>query len=141
MKTNLKNIFNPGTQETHTSVALLVLRVAVGSFMLTHGIGKMLMLFSDQPIAFPDPIGLGFTVSLTLAFFAEAVCSVLLILGIATRASTLPLLVTMFIAGFIIHAADPFMVKELALLYFTIYSVLLITGAGKYSLDYLIYRK
>lgn len=141
MKTIIKTIFNSGSNQTQLSVALLIMRVAIGSFMLTHGVGKLMMLLAEGPVQFADPIGIGMTLSLVMAVFAEFTCSILIILGFGTRLATLPLLFTMFVAVAVVHAADPFAVKELAALYGVVYLILSITGAGKYSLDYLIGRK
>lgn len=141
MKTIIKTIFNSGSNSTQLSIALLIIRLAIGSFMLTHGVGKLMMLLADGPVQFADPIGIGMTLSLVMAVFAEFVCSILIILGFGTRLATLPLLFTMFVAVTVVHAADPFAVKELAALYGVVYLILSITGAGKYSLDYYIGRK
>ena len=134
-------MFNPGSYSKNIDLSLLILRIAGGALMLTHGVGKMEALFGSEPIQFPDPIGLGATTSLTLAVFAEVLCALFLIIGFATRFSALPLLITMFVAVFIIHIADPFAKQELPLLYATIYLVILITGAGKYSIDNIIFNK
>lgn len=141
MKTIIKTIFNSGSNSTQLSIALLIIRLAIGSFMLTHGVGKLMMLLADGPVQFADPIGIGMTASLVMAVFAEFACSILIILGFGTRLATLPLLFTMFVAVTVVHAADPFAVKELAALYGVVYLILSITGAGKYSLDYYIGRK
>lgn len=141
MKTLLKLIFDTGNYPNSLSVSLLFLRLIVGSFMLTHGFGKLLMLFGDDPIQFADPIGIGESASFVLAVFAEFLCSVFLILGFATRFSALSLLITMLVAALIVHAPDVFMRKELPLLYAAIYLVLMISGAGKYSIDQLLFKK
>ena len=104
--------------------------------MLTHGFPKLLKLFGGEEIVFADPIGLGQGTTLVLAVFAEFICAILVIIGLGTRLAVIPLIITMFTAGFVIHAADPFQRKELAIIYLSIYIVLLITGAGKHSLDY-----
>lgn len=134
-------MFNPGSYSKNIDLSLLILRIAGGALMLTHGVGKMEALFGTEPIQFPDPIGLGATTSLALAVFAEVLCAVFLIIGFATRFSALPLLITMFVAVFIIHSADPFAKQELPLIYGSIYLVLLIAGAGKFSIDNLIFNK
>ncbi|MBY5958194.1 DoxX family membrane protein [Membranicola marinus] len=67
----IKNTFNPGNYAAHINFALLVLRIAVGILMLTHGLGKFERLFGEGPIQFSDPIGIGATASLVLAIFAE----------------------------------------------------------------------
>jgi putative oxidoreductase len=138
---SLKNSFNPVVSGTTGSVALLVLRLAAGSFMLSHGIGKLMMLMGDGPIQFLDPIGVGVTTSLLLTVFAEFFCSIFLIFGFATRLSSVPLLITMLVAALIVHAPDEFGRKELPLIYAVIYFVLLLIGAGKYSVDQYIYQR
>lgn len=137
----IKKIFNPGKYPTNINFVLLVLRLAVGILMLTHGMGKLTALFGGGSIQFPDPIGVGATASLILAVFAEVFCSILLIFGIGTRLAAIPLLTTMLVAAFVVHANDGFGRQELPLLYSTIYFVIAIAGAGKISIDNWIYRK
>lgn len=137
----IKKMFNPGSYSKNIDVSLLILRITGGALMLTHGIGKVATLFGSDPIQFPDPIGLGATTSLAMAVFAEVVCAILLILGFATRFAALPLLITMLVAVFIIHIAEPFTKQELPLLYASIYLVILIAGAGKFSIDNIIFNK
>lgn len=135
-----KSIFNPGSYPNNINYILLILRLVSGGFMLTHGLGKFFKLFGNDPIQFADPIGLGVTFSLILTVFAEVFCSVFLILGIATRLSAIPLLITMLVAAFVVHSADGFGKQELPLLYAAIYLVIAIAGAGKYSVDKRIYK-
>ncbi|EGV42521.1 DoxX family protein [Bizionia argentinensis JUB59] len=137
----IKKMLNPGFYAKNINLSLLILRMAGGALMLTHGIGKIAPLFGSDPIQFPDPIGFGATTSLALAVFAEVVCAALLILGLATRFAAIPLLITMLVAVLIIHVPDPFAKQELPLLYASIYLVILIAGAGKFSIDNLIYNK
>ena len=53
------------------NTVLLLVRIVVAIFMLTHGLKKYMMLFSGGPIEFANPIGLGETTTLVLAVFAE----------------------------------------------------------------------
>ncbi|WP_370097397.1 DoxX family protein, partial [Xanthomarina gelatinilytica] len=114
------------------------LRLVVGIFMLTHGIGKFDALFGGEPIQFPDPLGIGATASLAMAVFSEVLCSILLIIGLGTRLAAIPLLITMLVAALIVHSTDGFGRQELPLIYTTLYIAIAILGAGKFSLDYLI---
>jgi putative oxidoreductase len=141
MKQITKNIFNPGTYPNKVNIALLILRVVIGVFMLTHGIGKLETLFGSEPIQFRDPIGIGATASLALAVFSEVFCSILLIIGLGTRFAAIPLFITMMVAAFIVHINNGFGKQEFALLYAVIYTTIAIIGAGKYSLDYLLFRQ
>lgn len=126
----------------NTDIGILLLRLGVGGLMLTHGIPKLLRLFGSDPIQFADPIGIGVEASLTLAVFSEVICSILIIVGLATKLASIPLIITMAVAFFIVHADDPFQRKELALFFLIVYIVLLFTGSGKYSLDhYFLKRK
>ena len=105
--------------------------------LISHGWGK-LANFGAMSTKFPDLIGLGSQVSLSLAVFSEVFCSVFIVLGLLTRWVSIPLLITMAVAFFIVHGNDPFKVKELAFLYMGAYATLIFTGAGDYSLDKLI---
>lgn len=127
-------LFGKAQNNSLMSSALLLLRVAVGLLMMTHGWGK-LSNFSAISGSFPDPIGVGSQMSLILAVGAEFFGSILLIFGILTRLVVIPLAFTMAIAFFVIHAADPLQVKELALFYLIIYIFLFMSGPGEYSLD------
>ena len=109
--------------------------------MLTHGLKKLDLLLSDDPVQFADPFGVGSVATLILVIFDEVVCSALLIIGLATRLVVLPLIVTMAVAVFMIHKTDGFERQELGSIYLLVYVFLLVTGSGKYSLDYLICRK
>jgi len=137
----MKRLLQTGTNENYLDLLSLVLRISIASFMLTHGLGKLNLLFSGSEIQFADPIGLGATISLGLAVFAEVVCSILIGLGLATRLASIPLIITMLVAAFIVHATDPFAKKEFALLYLLIYLTVFIVGSRKYSLDHLLQKK
>ena len=92
-------------------VALVFLRVSAGGMMLLlHGWPK-LAGFSDKMAAFPDPFGLGSTVSLTLAVFAEVVCAAAVILGVGARYAAGVLVFTMCVAAFVVHSGDPWSKK------------------------------
>lgn len=125
---------------TTTSLGLLLLRVAIGGLMLTHGIPK-LMNFTELADNFFDPFGLGSRVSLILAIGAEVGCSLLLIVGLATRLAAIPLAFTMIVAHFLFHAEDAWKDKELSAVYLSVYIALILTGPGRFSLDHLIMRR
>lgn len=130
-----------GTNENLLDILSLVLRVTIAAFMLTHGLGKLNLLFSGNEIQFADPFGMGATFSLALTVFAEVLCSILIGLGLVTRLASIPLITTMLVAVFMIHGADPFAKKEFALLYLLIYLVVFVIGSRKYSLDFLLQKK
>ena len=136
----MKRLFKTGTGEGTLDLAVLIVRVSVSLSMLTHGWPKLNRLLEGGEISFGDPLGLGPTVSLVLAVFAEVVCSVLIALGLGTRLASIPLIVTMGVAAFVVHGSDPFRGKEMAILYMVFYILLMLTGSRKYSLDRILFR-
>jgi len=121
------------------NIGIFLLRVATSCLMLTHGLPKLLN-FGEMLQKFPDPIGVGVTLSVILVIGAEFFCSVLIILGVATRLMVVPLIITMLVAAFIVHAEDPFVKKEFPLLYAVIYTSLLFLGSGAYSLGSRLFK-
>lgn len=121
-------------KDRHVDTGLLMLRVGIGAFMMVHGIQKIIG-FGDAAGGFPDPLGVGNQLSLIMAIGAEAGCSALLILGLFTRVAAIPLAFTMVVACFVIHGGDPWKVKELAAIYLFVYSVIIVAGPGRFSLD------
>ena len=128
-------MFNTDLQNSSADAALLFLRIAAGVLLLTHGFPKVQRLFSGEEIQFANPYGLGMTTSLVLAAFAEFVCSILVIIGLATRFAAIPIMITMATAVIFAHANDPFGVKEKPLLFLVIFTFILIIGPGRYSVD------
>ncbi len=121
------------------SVGLLLLRLFFGGIMLfQHGIPKLMKLLEGAPYKFADVFGLGTGISLSLAVFSELLCAFLILIGLFTRLSSVPLIITMVIAAFLIHGSDPFGDKELAILYLIAYLCIFLLGPGKYSIDHRI---
>ncbi len=139
---NLLNffLFGKSTGEGTASLGLLILRVAAGVLMMTHGWSKI-QNFEGMVQSGFDPVGMGATLSVVMLIGAEFIAALFIVLGLLTRLSAVPLIVAMSVAAFVAHASDPLQVKELSLIYLTIFATLLITGAGKYSLDSLLFRK
>ncbi|HYC29953.1 MAG TPA: DoxX family protein [Chitinophagaceae bacterium] len=137
----MKKLLQVNNAAGTTDVALLLARVGIALLMLTHGFPKLMLLFSDAPNQFPSVMGMGAEVSLALTVFAEVLCSVFVLTGFATRFAVIPLAITMLVAVFLIHGADPFSAKEPALHYLLVYVILLVVGSGKYSVDHLLQQK
>ena len=133
----MKRILSAEHLPKNIDIALLLGRVGIGALMLTHGIPKI-SRFAETPVQFMDVMGLGPELSLGLAVFAEVICSILLIIGLATRFAVIPLIITMLVAVFVVHGADPFAEQEMGLHYLLVYVMLLLSGSGKYSLDRII---
>lgn len=135
-----KFLFPSKPDATDYSFLLLGFRILFGILMMTHGLQKW-DNFDTLSATFPDPVGVGSTISLSLAIFAEVICSVAFILGALYRLALIPLIFTMVIAFFVIHAADPFSAKEPAFIYLMVYLMTYITGPGKFAVDRLLVTK
>lgn len=132
-------------RQISTDIGLLLLRGSFGLLMFAgHGMGKMQRLgeVGAPDFKFADPFGLGASFSFVLAALAEGVASLMVALGLCTRAVALPLLITMCVAAFYAHYSDPVFgkprSKELALLFGTAFGAVMLLGPGRLSLDHLI---
>lgn len=137
---HINRLFTPSV---HTSILssslLLAVRIVFGLLFLNHGIEKWIA-FGDMAMAFPDPLGVGNSISLLLVLFAEILCSIAFIIGLLFRLALLPMIFTMIMAVFVIHSGDPIEVREPAIIYLTMFVVMFISGPGKFSVDATIQR-
>ena len=132
-----KKMLGSKSNEFVENLWLLLLRACSGGFMLTHGIPKFMKLIAGDT-SFADPFGIGSLPSFILVIFAELLCSVLIILGIATRLASIPLIITMAVAAFLVHGGQAFAHKEMALLYLLLFITILVFGSGRFALGNLI---
>lgn len=121
------------------SAILLWARIVFGFLFMSHGVTKWIM-FKDIAETFPDPIGIGSEVSFWLVLFAEILCSLGFMLGALFRLCLIPMIFTMCIAVFVIHAGDPLVKVEPAMMYLTIFILMYIIGPGKFSIDNILSR-
>lgn len=125
-------------REQLRDVGLLFLRIGMGLGIASHGYGK---LFTDRMPAFVDSVsklGLPFGQPATLAQVAawsEFGGGVLIVLGLLTRGAALMILGTMSVAFFVAHGGQAFGERELAFCYLIMSLALLLTSAGRFSLD------
>ena len=121
------------------SIILLAVRIVYGTLFLSHGVAKW-VIFNETTEKFPDPLSIGSSLSFWFAVFAEIACSFGFILGALFRLCLIPMIFTMCVAVFIIHAGDPLAVKELALMYLTIFVLTFFSGPGRFSIDEILRR-
>ncbi len=121
------------------SLLILALRVFFGVLFFTHGLDKMIN-FNTLSETYPSVLGFGSYMTLMVSIFCEFACSLFLIAGLMERVVLLPMIASMAVAFFDIHDGM-FPEGELSLIYLILFVVLLLTGPGRYSIDYLIDMK
>lgn len=118
-------------------LGLLLLRVMAGfSYFLNHGVEKVAN-FSGMAAHFPNPVGIGPVATLAMALIADAICSILLILGFAARWAALYIAIVLGTAFFVVHGArlqGPHN-GEMPYLYATVALTILLAGPGRFSID------
>jgi putative oxidoreductase len=113
----------------------LILRIFVGVTMaFGHGLGKfppsVQFIEGVANLGFPQPSFFAWA-----AAAAELMGGIFLALGLFTKPAAGAIAITMIVAGFGRHAADPFKIKELAFVYLAIALFYFLSGAGRYSVD------
>jgi len=122
-------------------IAQLLLRLSVGGMMaFLHGWPK-LASFDSRLTSFPDPLGIGSAPSFVLVVIAEFFAATAVALGLFTRAACIPNIIAMAVAAFIVHGADPFAKKELALIYMAGFTAIALLNAGPYSIDAILKKR
>ena len=122
-------------------LALLLLRILVGfSLFYKHGIEK-LTGFSNMQTHFPDPLHIGVKTGLIFALLTDGICTMLIILGFATRLAALLIVTNLTVVFILIHSGS-FTEghAELVYDYLSSFLCILFAGAGKYSLDNKLFK-
>ena len=131
----MKKFLSTAYSDNAFSLATLLLRLTFGLIIcINHGFPK-LMHFSNQQAIFFDPFHIGHKWSLILVLFAEIFCSLLLVLGLFTRFAALVLVFELAVAALLFHKGQGLAQHELALLFLTAFTSLLLVGPGRFSVD------
>jgi putative oxidoreductase len=130
MKKILSTKYSPGA----FNIAMLILRIPLGVLIASHGYDKLIH-FSEMQNHFYNFIGLGSTVSLALAVFAEFFCSIFIILGLFTRIAIIPVIIVMGVVVFMVTHRQILGSGERGTIYLAASLTLLFCGPGRISLD------
>lgn len=117
--------------------ALLILRIWAGFLLFyCHGLSK-LTHFSQMSGHFPNPLHIGSLPTLLFAALSDGVCSLLVLLGLATRYAALVVVINLAAAFTFVHhlALTGPHNGELPFLFFGAYLTLVIAGPGRFSID------
>lgn len=136
------------TEDCGKGISMLALRLFAAYEFGEAGLAKWRgeNWFADIRDAFPFPFDLlPAGLSWNLAMGAELVVPVLLVLGLLTRLGALALMILTVVAWYAVHAGNGYNVCDngykMAFIYLLLLLPLLLQGTGKYSLDYLLFRK
>jgi putative oxidoreductase len=131
---------------TSLSLALLVLRIAIGAIIIAHGAQKVFFYgFAGTGGSFAEmgvPLA---SIAGPVVGLVELIGGVLIVLGLATRVAALAVAIDMLVATILVHLpygifiADGGFELTLALLASSIAFVL--AGAGRISIDALLTRR
>jgi len=125
------------TKSGSIALGLFILRLGAGlSLFLKHGWEKLIG-YSTMVQHFPNPIHIGAHASLAFALLSDGICSVLVIIGFATRPAAAIILINLLTAFFLVHHAAFFSNPhvELVWAYIAVFAAILLTGPGGISID------
>ena len=161
---NLRQLISVKRSWKMNDWGLLIFRVMVSLSLFIHHGWEKISGFSRMSQHFMDPIHIGVVPSLMYATFADGICALLVIVGLATRTVSLFILVNLAVVYIIVHNAlhlaflnsapagggpggpggMPPMPGgggdhlELVFVYLASYILLTLVGGGAFSLDRLI---
>lgn len=132
--------------KSYPHLSLLLARIATGGLMFyLHGWSKLLAgpnRWERLGSTITNFIGLDF-LSIPLGFmasFAESIAALLLLIGLFTRPASFLLSFTMLVAV-IKKLPDGLKGAELPLLFLTLSLIIMLSGAGKLSIDHYLQNK
>lgn len=138
---HLQSGVSPKRAQTLIGWGLLFMRVSVSLLLLhVHGLPK-LMHWSVEVQRIEDPFGLGGTLTLGLAVFAEVICPVLLILGVWARLACLPILAVLAVAVLFVHPEWSLEQGQFAWLLMILFAGLAITGPGSLVMGKALHKR
>lgn len=126
---------------TLNNAAMLGFRVLLAlELFRVHGMKKF-KLENGQKEHVPNPLGLPDKLNGFVATFADTVVPFLLMLGVGTRLVILPTIGVTAIGYFVVHRHDSLEVRDVPYVYTLCLLLILLLGAGQFSVDYFLLQK
>ncbi len=124
-----------GSGSSASDFGLLMLRLFLGiNLFLRHGLEKITH-FSQMSSHFPNPLHIGSHTSLIYALISDAICSLLVTIGLGTRVAAFVILVNISVVFYFVDHHSLYGHGELLLIYIGGFLALVCTGGGRFSLD------
>lgn len=121
-----------------SDLGLLSLRIGASVLVLiVHGLPKVLH-YAAQAAVIEDPFHLGKGLSIAFAIFAEVVCQLFVMAGIATRLAALPVMIVSAIALIFAHPEWTVEQAQAAWMLLILFGAIAVAGPGRYSLATLL---
>ncbi|HSC39424.1 MAG TPA: DoxX family protein [Chitinophagaceae bacterium] len=130
----MKRLLSTSCSDWAFNIGTFVLRLGAGGLVIAHGYDK-LVHFATLRHQFMSFMGIGSSTSLTLVIFAEFFCGLLVLLGLFTRLTVIPIVISMTVALVKAHHNDVFGAGEKAALFLCAFLAILLLGPGKASVD------
>ena len=122
-------------------LSMLLFRIAISvQLMIAHGL-KKIGVGVEEAERVPNPLHLPEQFNQFFAIASNLVFPVLVIIGLFTRLSVLPILAVTLMGYFVVHWNDPLLEKDMPFMYSVAYLFLLVIGPGRYSADHVINKK
>ena len=114
-----------------------MLRLWLGfALFIRHGLEKITG-FTGMAAHFPDPLHIGRTPTLMVALMSDAICSILVMLGFATRWATVIIMINTGATFILVHHFTFLGPRngELAWIYFGWALAIFLAGPGRFNCD------
>ena len=137
----LKYIFYSDLGSDFNNATLLGFRVLLAlELFRVHGMKKF-RVENGQREHVPNPLHLPEKLNGVVAIFSDTVVPFLIMLGAITRIAVIPTIGVTAIGYFVVHRKDKLEIRDVPYMYTISLLLLLFLGAGKYSLDTLLFFK
>lgn len=141
MKKFLQEITIIYPAKSRFDLSVLLFRMAISlELMIAHGLKKVGIGVAEAEKV-PNPFHMPEIMNQYFAIAANLVFPVLVMIGLLTRLSILPILAVTLVGYFVVHWNDSLLEKDMPFMYSAAYLLLLVIGPGKYSADYVINKK
>jgi len=120
---------------------IFIFRIVVSlELIVVHGLKKVGILTVKAEIV-DNPFHLPYMLNDILAITANLICPLFVIVGFGTRIASIPIVIVTLTGYFIVHAGGSLAERDIPFMYSMAFLLIVFTGAGRCSLDNIIYER